>query len=104
MTLERDDLTHHFSRQFNQEMEDLRTRVLAMGGLVEQQTADAITALISGDINLASTVVQRDVQVNAMEVAVDEDCSRILAEGWKPERMVDEGIGELLRAHAIMPS
>jgi phosphate transport system protein len=52
---------------------------MAMGGLVEQQTADAIKALASGDSELAQRVVEDDTKVNDMELLVDEECNRILA-------------------------
>jgi phosphate transport system protein len=50
-----------------------------MGGLVEQQLQDGIKALYSGDGRLGEEVARLDHKVNAMEVAIDEDCSRILA-------------------------
>ncbi len=72
-------LDHHISKQFNAELEDVRNRVLAMGGLVEQQIGDALRALEKYDGALAENVVTNDYKVNAMEVAIDEECSRILA-------------------------
>ncbi len=69
----------HISQQFNAELEDVRQRVMAMGGLVEQQIADAVTALIDGRSDLAAEVEQGDVKVNTFEVHIDEECSRILA-------------------------
>ena len=72
-------ITQHISRQYNAELEDVRNRVLAMGGLVEQQIADAVRALAERDEALARQVVSNDYKVNAMEVAIDEECNRILA-------------------------
>lgn len=69
----------HISHQFNIELEEIRNRVLEMGGLVEQQINDAMKSLIEGDIDLANAVIQRDMKVNAAEVAIDEECSQILA-------------------------
>ncbi len=69
----------HISRQFNADLEDVRQRVLAMGGLVEQQILDATRALSEGDGELAEQVVQNDFRVNSLEVSIDEECSRILA-------------------------
>lgn len=71
--------TQHISKQFNEELEDIVNRVMAMGGLVEQQLADAMTALVEGDNDKAEKVVTRDYQVNAMEVELDDECTHILA-------------------------
>lgn len=72
-------LGQHISQQFNADLADVRNRVLAMGGLVEQQLADAINALVERDSELGERVITGDYRVNAMEVAIDEECSRILA-------------------------
>lgn len=69
----------HISTQFNAELEDVRQRVLAMGGLVEQQIVDATRALMESDGLLGEEVVQNDLKVNRMEVLIDEECSGILA-------------------------
>ncbi len=73
------NLTHHISQKFNEELEDVRNRVLAMGGLVEQQIVDALRALTEGDSELGRAIEQHDYKVNQLEVAIDEECSRILA-------------------------
>jgi len=72
-------ISTHISRQFNAELEDIRSRVLQMGGLVEQQIAQAITSLVAGDTVLAEAVATEDYQVNKMEVSIDEECSQIIA-------------------------
>ena len=69
----------HISTQFNEELEDVLNRVLAMGGLVEQQLDDAVKALAECDAELGSTVTGRDYQINALEVAIDEECTQIIA-------------------------
>jgi phosphate transport system protein len=69
----------HISQQFNVELEDIRTRVLTMGGLVEQQLSDALTAVMDENVEMAEQVINGDLKVNAMEVNIDEECSRILA-------------------------
>ena len=73
------DLTQHISRRFNQDLEELRNSVLAMGGLVESQLSKAIAAVVSGDSELGLQVANDDYKVNALEVSIDEECSRILA-------------------------
>jgi phosphate transport system protein len=73
------ELNQHYSQQFNSELEDIRSRVLAMGGLVEQQLGTAIDALNHGRSDPAEIVVSNDYQVNAYDVEIDERCTKILA-------------------------
>ena len=77
--METADLTHHISRRFNEDLEKVRSQVLQMGGFVEQQLQKAVTALVEGDSRLGESVALDDYKVNGMEVAIDEECSRILA-------------------------
>src|SRR5579863_4783226 len=69
----------HISRKYNDELEDIRTQVLQMGGLVEQQIANAITALASGDAALGQAVITNDYAVNSFDVNIDEQCNHIIA-------------------------
>jgi phosphate transport system protein len=71
--------SQHISQQFEAELQDIRSRVLAMGGLVEQQVGDALTALTTGDSELARKVIVQDEQVNHMEMLIDEECVQIIA-------------------------
>ncbi|TDR77920.1 phosphate signaling complex protein PhoU [Paludibacterium purpuratum] len=72
-------MAEHTSKQFDLELESIRTRVLQMGGLVEQQIRAATEALMAGDIERLQKVVDQDAQVNAMEVSIDDDCTHIIA-------------------------
>jgi phosphate transport system protein len=69
----------HISKRFDAELEGLRSRVLQMGGLVEQQITRAMEVLSYGDIALADQVIADDHRVNAMEVGIDDDCTHIIA-------------------------
>ena len=73
------NIGQHISQQYNAELEDIRNRVMSMGGLVEQQLNSAINALVNGDAELGEKVISGDYKVNALEVAIDEECSRVLA-------------------------
>lgn len=73
------DLKQHYSQQFNSELEEIRSLVLAMGGLVEQQLEQAIAALNRGQSESAEAVVSNDYKVNAFDVNIDEQCTNILA-------------------------
>ena len=77
--MEPSDITHHISRRFNRDLEELRNSVLTMGGLVETQLSKAIGALVRGDSELGLKVARDDYKVNNLEVDIDEECSRILA-------------------------
>ncbi len=69
----------HISRQFNEELEEVRSKVLLMGGMVEEQLAHAVKALVSGKASLAREVIESDARVNSLEVEIDEECTRIVA-------------------------
>ena len=73
------NIGQHISQQFNAELEDIRNRVMGMGGLVEQQLSDAITALVEGNPTLGEQVITNDHIVNGLEVSIDEECIRVLA-------------------------
>ncbi len=72
-------LPHHISAQFDNELEEIRSKVLNMGGLVEEQLANAIQAMLDSDSELAEHVAGQDYRVNTMEVEIDEECATILA-------------------------
>lgn len=72
-------LDQHISHQFNLELEEIRNKVLKMGGLVEQQVSSGLTALLEGDGDLGALVAQNDFEVNALEVEIDEECTQVLA-------------------------
>jgi phosphate transport system protein len=73
------NIGQHISQQFNEELEDVRGKVLQMGGIVEEQLGQAVRALVEGDPVLAHEVVTNDYKVNALEVEIDEECIRIVA-------------------------
>jgi phosphate transport system protein len=77
--MENNRMGHHISQQFNAELEEIRNKVLAMGGLVERQIQQALTAVVDADIELAEKVIASDYQVNAYEVEIDEECTQIIA-------------------------
>jgi len=77
--MDRLHLSQHISQQFNSELEDVRRRLLAMGGLVEEQMTAALRVLIENDVRHGQDVYAREQQVNAAELAIDEQCTIILA-------------------------
>ncbi len=69
----------HISHKFDEEMQNLRHQVLKMGGLVEQQINGAVLALLTTNAPGAEKIILNDHKVNALEVRIDEACTRILA-------------------------
>ena len=70
--------SEHASKQYDLDLDSIRSRVLQMGGLVESQIRRALDALVSGDRAIADEVIASDHRVNAMEVAIDGDCSQVI--------------------------
>ena len=68
----------HLSKQFDHELEALRSQVLQMGGLVESQVRGAIQSFSNGNLPLADQIVAQEVRVNSFEVQIDTDCSQII--------------------------
>ena len=66
-------------RHFHEEIETLKQTLLAMGGLVEDQIRHVMRALVERDDALAQEVIERDQQVNAYDLEVDETCVSLLA-------------------------
>lgn len=77
--MDNNKIKQHISRQFNEEMEDIRNKVLTMGGLVEQQVALATKAFMGYDMESAEQVVQQDKLVNELEKDIDHECTEIMA-------------------------
>jgi phosphate transport system protein len=72
-------LQQHYSHQYNSELEEIRTAVLTMGGLVEEQLEHALAALSTGELERGEEVVSNDCKVNAFDVDIDERCTQIIA-------------------------
>ena len=72
-------LTEHTYKPFDEELESMRARVLEMGGLVEEQLNNAMSALMEGSQELAQQVIETEVQVNALEALSDQACTNIIA-------------------------
>ena len=70
---------NHIMKQFDDELEEIRTRLMEMGGKVEQQLQNAILAISNADSQLAEQVISEDQSVDAMEIDIDEACILIIA-------------------------
>ena len=72
-------MSDHLSKQFDLELENIRTRILQMGGLVERQVLAAVDAFSSGNLDEMQQVIASDREVDALEVGIDEDCTLLIA-------------------------
>jgi phosphate transport system protein len=71
--------TDHIVKSYDQQIALLTRKILEMGGLVEQQIARAIEALVNRDIEQANEVVEQDDQIDRMEEEIDQLAIRLLA-------------------------
>jgi len=69
----------HTYKQFDAEMEEIRSGVMAMGGLVETQLARAIASLRHPDLDQIDTVAADEMAINQMQMTIDQQCSQIIA-------------------------
>jgi phosphate transport system protein len=69
----------HISREFNEELERIRSQVLRMGGMLETQLEKAVQALLSSDAELAAEVRKGDAGINRMELDIDAACIDVIA-------------------------
>ena len=69
----------HIFKQFDADLEEVRSRVLQMGGMVEEQITKSIEALTSGNLEMADEVIANDHRVNALEMLIDGECTQIIA-------------------------
>ena len=72
-------MSDHTYKQFDAEMEEIRSGVMAMGGLVETQLARAIDALKHPDVDLIASVAADEQAINQMQVDIDQQCTQIIA-------------------------
>ena len=72
-------MAEHTYKQFDAEMEELRSGVMAMGGLVETQFARAIQSLRHPELDQVDMVAADEQAINQMQMAIDQQCSQIIA-------------------------
>ncbi|TWJ18270.1 phosphate signaling complex protein PhoU [Geobacter argillaceus] len=69
----------HYSKQFDTELNEIRQRLLEMGGKVEVMINDSLKALVERDSDLAERVIASDHEINRLEMEIDERCLEVLA-------------------------
>jgi phosphate transport system protein len=69
----------HTDKKYEEDLKKLREEILYMGGMVEDQIQKAVKSLIDRDSELAQTIIERDHEVNRLDVDIDDLCIRLLA-------------------------
>jgi phosphate transport system protein len=69
----------HTDKKYGEDLKKLREDILYMGGLVEDQIQKAVSSLVERDSALAVTIIERDHEVNRLDVEIDDVCIRLLA-------------------------
>jgi len=64
---------------FDEELDALKERVLKLGSMVEMAIHNSVKSLAERDSDLARKVIERDHQINALDVEIDEECIRLIA-------------------------
>ena len=72
-------MAEHTNKQFDVDLERIRTQFLQMGGVVEAMIQESVDALTTGDMALVERVLEREKEVNRHEVEIDEKVTQILA-------------------------
>src|SRR5512141_2780824 len=71
-------MTEHINKQFDQDLEAIRSRMMQMGGLVESHIRAAIAGYLEGDVDQAQQAIAADSKVNELELAIDSDLGQII--------------------------
>ncbi len=72
-------MSEHTNKQFDADLQRIRTELLQMGGLVESMIQNSMDALSTGDMSLVERVKEREKDVNRLEVEIDDRVTTILA-------------------------
>jgi phosphate transport system protein len=66
-------------RYLEEELDQLRTQVIKMGSLVEEQVDFAMRSLFEGNMTLVKIVMERDEKVDKYDIIIDKHCQKIFA-------------------------
>src|SRR6187549_1586606 len=71
-------MTEHISKQYDQDLEAIRSRALQMGGLVESQVRGAVAGYLGGEAERIDAAIASDARVNDLERALDDDLRTVI--------------------------
>jgi phosphate transport system protein len=71
-------MTEHISKQYDQDLETIRSRTLQMGGLVEAQIRASVASYLDGDATKIEQAIAGDAKVNELEMAIDDELRQVI--------------------------
>ena len=71
-------MTEHISKQYDQDLETIRSRTLQMGGLVEAQIRAAVACYLEGDAAKIEQAIAGDAKVNELEMSIDDELRQVV--------------------------
>jgi phosphate transport system protein len=71
--------TDRHVRHFQEELDQLKARLLEMGGLAEDRVRRSVRALVDRDLALVDTILGSDAAINELHIEVDDRCFKLLA-------------------------
>lgn len=72
-------MTEHTSKRFGADLEQVRSKLLRMGGIVESIVIDAVEAVSTGNPETISRVIDREKEINSLEIELDNIIAEVIA-------------------------
>lgn len=66
-------------RHFHEELDQLKARLVRMAGMAEEAVKTAVQSLLERDVAKARSVIERDTEIDELEVEVDDTAIHLLA-------------------------
>jgi len=73
-------MNEHIFEKFDAELDKLRSRLIKMGTLLQQQIDYTLKSLITNDDSLADIVIQNDDKIDKIDIKIDKQCMKIFAQ------------------------
>ncbi|MDD7911169.1 MULTISPECIES: phosphate signaling complex protein PhoU [Pseudovibrio] len=72
-------MSDHIVSSFNEDLKDLASRIVEMGGLAETLVNDSVQALLRHDLALAERTIEADKRLDEMQIQLEERCIVVIA-------------------------
>ena len=72
-------LNQHIVKAYNEKLSDIKSQLLTMGALVEEQVQDSVSAYFNDDLALTDNIMDKERRIDDLEVFIDESCTELIA-------------------------